>query len=224
MELLLESGIDPNDLLIHAAHRPKIVQVLINAGADVNFVDTKGKGGHPSTPLCKAARSNVVESIDLLIEAGADVNRKDAWGTPALLYAVSSISLQSVTRLIEAGADVNIKDVNGNTSFHFSTCFGVYQKIYTNIIRCTKVLLATNIKINVANNIHVICSIFNGWRQTEMRHLEPKGGMCGLMHCRQSENSNETDQGLTNEGEGKYYNKAVKKEICCFLLLVRNRK
>ena len=51
--------------------------VLIEAGADVNHVDSMGH-----TALMWAVRFAHSEFVPVLIEAGADVNHVDSMGTP----------------------------------------------------------------------------------------------------------------------------------------------
>jgi len=55
---------------------------LIEAGADVNAVDSHGQ-----TPLMAAAQAGNPEAVSALIRAGADVRRKDQRGKTALVLA-----------------------------------------------------------------------------------------------------------------------------------------
>ena len=95
-----------------------IIQLLLNAGADVN-----GAGGEVA-PLHWAADSGNSEAIELLIEAGADVNILSTEGdvlpagdTPLHFATIHNESI-CVTTLLAAGADPNIADAEGRTPLH----------------------------------------------------------------------------------------------------------
>ena len=99
-----------------------VVQLLINAGADVNG------GDGAFAPLHCVARYGNIEVLDLLINSGADVNRVTtaavgdfpAKSTP-LYIATQAGQLKCLNRLLEAGADPNIANANGKTPLHFAT-------------------------------------------------------------------------------------------------------
>ena len=95
-----------------------IIQLLLNAGADVN-----GAGGEVA-PLHWAADSGNSEAIELLIEAGADVNILSTEGdvlpagdTPLHFATIHNESI-CVTTLLAAGADPNIANAEGRTPLH----------------------------------------------------------------------------------------------------------
>jgi ankyrin repeat protein len=100
----------------------RIVKALIDAGADVNYVDPfLGK-----SPLSYVAQNSPgifeqlrkkgvysgpfpdsVETTRLLIEAGADVNHREKNGLTVLRIAVSSCNTEIVRLLLKRGTDVN---------------------------------------------------------------------------------------------------------------------
>ncbi len=85
---------------------PEVIQVLIEAGADVNDGD--------GLPLAMAIRYNTPEIIKMLIDSGADLNVADRVGGSAILSAVQyNRNPEVIQILIEAGADVNVKDNDG---------------------------------------------------------------------------------------------------------------
>ena len=97
--------------LLHAAtdwpgHFPsnaQVVQLLIDAGADVNARFT---GPHTETPLHWAASSDDVSVIDVLLDNGADIEAPGAvigGGTP-LADATAFGQWNAARRLIERGA------------------------------------------------------------------------------------------------------------------------
>lgn len=95
---------------------PDVVQVIINAGADVNAYSRNGgtvlmwatESTH-SAPMCK-----------LLIEAGAELELVDKDGRTALHYAVtkSSPSTETIEGLLHAGANVNHVNEVGLVPIH----------------------------------------------------------------------------------------------------------
>lgn len=98
-------------------NRKDIVEMLINAGADVNAKDSFG-----NTTLRIAAGSRNKDIAKLLIDAGADVNAKDSSGNTTLRIAVGDKDITKL--LIDAGADVNAKDSSGNTALTIAAYAG----------------------------------------------------------------------------------------------------
>ncbi|MBE9116828.1 ankyrin repeat domain-containing protein [Lusitaniella coriacea LEGE 07157] len=78
----------------------KIVETLLNAGADPNL--TEEDTG--STPLIYAAKMGCSETIRLLLKAGADPNIKNMYDKTALTYAKQKGNSEIVQFLLEAGA------------------------------------------------------------------------------------------------------------------------
>lgn len=153
VKLFLEAGMDLNikekpectdcacnSLALAAEHgRNKIVQLLLDAGADINDNSCGGsppplfmaaEGGHPSTVqlllkrgaggvneltrggetlLVWAAKGNDIASIKTLLNRGADINKVDANGQTALTIAAKNGNAILVRLLIKGGADVNLR-------------------------------------------------------------------------------------------------------------------
>lgn len=130
IEFLIAKGADPtatNNLqstLLHWASNRETAEILIQAGADVNAKDCKGR-----TLLYDAARNAAnapsktwkmyKDLAELLIVNGADVNVKDKSGdTPLHLIADSfdeTKSCEISELLITNGARVNDGNQNGQT-------------------------------------------------------------------------------------------------------------
>jgi hypothetical protein len=90
------------ELAIILGHEP-VVDVLIEAGADVNRRGYKGR-----TPLIWASsRFGDVSIVKKMLAAGADPDGEDSIGQTPLFYAVYEGTPEQVRALIEGGADVN---------------------------------------------------------------------------------------------------------------------
>jgi ankyrin repeat protein len=93
----------------------EIIQSLINAGADVNYIDH-----NDSTPLIYAALQSRVQIVELLLSKGVDVNIRNENGMSALMVAATrdsdSGSNLIIKMLLDAGADINLKNNNHQTA------------------------------------------------------------------------------------------------------------
>ncbi|MBQ1926217.1 MAG: ankyrin repeat domain-containing protein, partial [Proteobacteria bacterium] len=97
--------------LMHITNE-KCAQQLIDAGADVNAKDNKGR-----TPLMLIGGD---DNIEALIKAGADVNAKDNDGQTVLMHQMKlsrahELEDEIIQSLIKAGADIEAKDNQGRT-------------------------------------------------------------------------------------------------------------
>ncbi len=88
----------------------EVVQALITAGADVNFVNEQG-----DTMLMRAAGAGNLERVKALIAAGADVNAKGRYEYTPLMEACRNNQRETAMELIAAGADINAKNYRGET-------------------------------------------------------------------------------------------------------------
>ena len=89
----------------------EIIQSLINAGVDVNYIDH-----NHSTPLIYACLQSRVQVVELLLSKGADINIKNENGMSALMVAATrdnNLGSELIIKmLLDAGADSNLKNNN----------------------------------------------------------------------------------------------------------------
>jgi ankyrin repeat protein len=77
--------------------------------------------GGELTALTYAARSNDVESVRVLLEAGADVNQVTGYGWSPLLVATQNRYYKLSAFLLEHGADPNLANKGGWTPLYLAT-------------------------------------------------------------------------------------------------------
>eukprot|EP01117_Protostelium_nocturnum_P000075 TRINITY_DN10165_c0_g1_i1.p1 TRINITY_DN10165_c0_g1~~TRINITY_DN10165_c0_g1_i1.p1 ORF type:complete len:335 (-),score=35.87 TRINITY_DN10165_c0_g1_i1:49-906(-) len=81
-----------------------IVRLLIEAGSDVNYVDTES--ARPTTALIISLKMKRKEIMELLLEAGADPNLVPKHSTSCpMTFAVQYGSSETLKRLLEHGGD-----------------------------------------------------------------------------------------------------------------------
>jgi len=130
VNVLLAHGANPNATLKSAP--PKI---SLDPGATLNF-------GAGATPLMRAARTNDVAAMRLLLDAGADPNVTLPDGTTVLMIAAGqglgpprgdgprirvpteAGAVDAVTLLLDRGAPINATNKAGNTALHGSVSRG----------------------------------------------------------------------------------------------------
>jgi ankyrin repeat protein len=73
------------------------------------------------TPLIYATRSNDIESIKILLEAGVDINQVSGYGWSALLVATQNRYYKLGAFLLERGADPNLANKGGWNPLYLAT-------------------------------------------------------------------------------------------------------
>jgi uncharacterized protein len=79
------------------------------------------KDGGGLTPLVYAVRSNDLDSVKVLLAAGADVNQVTGYGWSPLLVATQNRYYKLGAFLLEHGADVNLANKGGWTPLYLAT-------------------------------------------------------------------------------------------------------
>ncbi|KAF5702334.1 ankyrin repeat domain-containing protein [Fusarium globosum] len=76
-----------------------------------NLAYSKSRSCRPVTGLRKAARENIIDLVELLLDQGHDINGTDLGKRTALYYSASKGHLRMVELLLRKGADPNILPV-----------------------------------------------------------------------------------------------------------------
>ena len=79
------------------------------------------KDGGELTPLVYAARANSLESVKVLLDAGADVNQVSGYGWSPLLVATQNRYYKLGAYLLDHGADVNLPNKGMWTPLYLAT-------------------------------------------------------------------------------------------------------
>jgi ankyrin repeat protein len=108
------------------AGNPENVQILLNAGADVNGRDIQG-----DTALIQSPRVNFrPEIIQILLNAGADVNAQNGSGETALMWAARYSESETVKLLLDAGANLELREnEEGNTALMWAARYSESETV-----------------------------------------------------------------------------------------------
>ena len=165
VELLIEAGASVNATFMDTIKTTtpvrevvqcgtlKILSILIQAGADVNF-------GGGQSPLFTAALYGKIEFIKPLVDAGADLNRQNDDGETPLHETLKYFYQTSFYVLMDLGANVNISDNKGFTPLMLAArfCCRLQDMIRTG---CS----TTEIASEKAGAIERICRLFRAGAQ-----------------------------------------------------------
>lgn len=128
-------------MLTARQNNPEIIKLLLDAGADVNYVSNEGSFADKYTALALAAGNNRVENVKLLLAAGADVNIECNFRNTALHYAVNNAEITKL--LLDAGANVNAQGEDEETP--------LIRAVKAGNVEVVKILLDAGADINISN-------------------------------------------------------------------------
>ncbi len=113
-----ERGVPILSLAIRGRHR-ELVNLLLDRGANVNAV-SHDRG---NSPLMEAAVRGDLETVELLLGAGADLNLQSKNGQTALMLAVGEGFTGVARVLLDKGADTEPVDQLGMTAGKYAQLF-----------------------------------------------------------------------------------------------------
>jgi ankyrin repeat protein len=131
VRLLLDEGADleakekmsGSTALMWAAEQdhPEVLKLLISRGAQVD-AETKGRAAEDSgiTALILATREGALQSMKVLLDAGASMNHQSANGNTALIVAAMGGNAETIHFLLERGADPKIANKKGWTPLYLT--------------------------------------------------------------------------------------------------------
>ncbi|XP_039737236.1 2-5A-dependent ribonuclease isoform X1 [Pteropus medius] len=103
----------------------KLVQQLLDKGADVNFQDEDGGW----TPLLNAVEISEEDIVDLLLRHGADpCLRKNNGATPFIVAGIVG-NVKLLELFLSKGSNINEYDHNGFTAFMEAACYGQVEAL-----------------------------------------------------------------------------------------------
>lgn len=106
---------------------PEVAKVLIDAGADVNYV-----GPYEQTLVMEAtSHEKAAELIEVLAKAGADVNKPNEYKMAPLAVVAEQGKLDAIQALLKAGAKVNARNNYGGTALSVAVMRGYVDVVRT---------------------------------------------------------------------------------------------
>ncbi|CAE7614788.1 mask [Symbiodinium sp. CCMP2592] len=104
-----------------AVNQTGVAQLLLEAGAQLDFCDSRGH-----TPLMDAAGAWLCRAamVQLLLDAGAQRDLRNSQGRTALMLASHRGHAPVVRLLLEAGAQKDLRDNDGQTALMLATEWG----------------------------------------------------------------------------------------------------
>ncbi|KZL82888.1 multiple ankyrin repeats single kh domain-containing protein [Colletotrichum incanum] len=158
--LLLERGANPNlgageDTcpLIAAASKgeQEILKLLVKARADVNVFG----GWDNSTVLINAVANLPIESLQVLVDAGADVNLADQEADTALIVAAREGDGDSVRFLLDNGADIFHTNQDNENALQSAITYGGDEECTAILVERISELMAALKKAMIEGNTAV---------------------------------------------------------------------
>ncbi|MHC1682953.1 MAG: ankyrin repeat domain-containing protein [Clostridiaceae bacterium] len=131
---LIEGGCSPNEYsergetpicLAIALENKEIVEILLNAGADINLPQKDDLGYTPLICAIRNCRGENLEMVKFLVEKGADIEKGDSRNGTALLHSCITAYKNILLYLISKGAKVDCLDIEGQTPLHYICKFSV---------------------------------------------------------------------------------------------------
>lgn len=123
--------------------RQKLLEMLIDAGADVTATDKDGNN------LLYYTNDSVI--VRKLLCAGLDINCRNNNGTTPLMYKAGNGNISALQYWLDIGTDINAKDNNNNGILHYA--FDSWNSLPLFLINEMQMLLSKGADINAQNNL-----------------------------------------------------------------------
>jgi ankyrin repeat protein len=102
--------------------KEKLVQFLLNRGAQIDYSVKAASNNRGYTELMAAAYNNHPNLVQLFLKAGAQVSTQNAQGLTPLMFGIKSGNAQIVQDILnQPGINVNMQDDTGMTALHYAT-------------------------------------------------------------------------------------------------------
>jgi len=189
IRLLLQQGVNVNaisdkgDTALYRACKSReleVVQILLDAGADINLTSEK------LFPLIAACEAGSAEFINLLVKAGADVKCRTRYNETCLM-AIASLSRYFchwktavvgplVRLLLQQGVDINAVSSDGDTA--------LYRACERQQLAVVKTMLEAGADMNLTSNRPLTVACCHG--STKMLNLLLEAGADTKCNCSES--------------------------------------
>jgi len=141
VRLLIEQGADihkplnpSGTTILHQAAQSgiaEVIQVLVEAGHNINAVDTKG-----NSPLYVAVLSKQIDSVHELLRLGADPNIRPEKRPAAVWMAVVQDERESIQSLIQYGAECELDSTLAMQLMDYALAFDIPEIVSISLEQC----------------------------------------------------------------------------------------
>ena len=160
VRLILEQGTSPNTrddtnrTALAYAGNAGVAEILINAGADINTIDSYGKDAFQVILEDRLRGSERFEIEKVLLNAGVNIDYVDKSGDSRLYYAAFSSSVDAVEFLLKYGATPHAQLAQNKSPLH-AVCWDANYKEtnYEPTVQIINLLLNAGIDVNIKDSM-----------------------------------------------------------------------
>ena len=147
----------------------KTLDLLIQAGADVNTTDVNGH-----TTLVFASAKGYDDCVELLIEAGADVNTVTKEGNTALHHSAKANYPHTVIKLLRAGAKINMINNACHNALQHAIAMGDarrHQNVLMTLHAAGEILSGSQVKVDGDSSRPVPEYLLHQDEKLDLKHI-----------------------------------------------------